>query len=81
MSDLKPSNIHLGDRVKDLYTGFTGRATGRSEYIGGTTRILVEAESVKNAEPVSQWIDEPRLTFAPNGKPAPKLKPAKTSKK
>jgi hypothetical protein len=55
--------VKLGARVTDRISGFTGIATGRSEYLYGCVRILVEPEALHDGKPVeAQWFDEQRLT-------------------
>lgn len=34
--------IKLGDRVKDIYTGFEGVASARTEWLHGCDRITIE---------------------------------------
>lgn len=55
--------IKLGDKVKDLITSFSGLATGRTEFLYGCARILIEPESLsKDGKPVeSAWFDEQRV--------------------
>ena len=52
----------LGQKVRDIITGFEGVATGRCEYITGCNQILV-APRVKDdgTKPDPQWLDEDRL--------------------
>jgi len=54
--------IKLGNRVKDLITGFTGIAVGRTEYLYGCTRIVVEPEDLKDGKLIDAvWFDEQRI--------------------
>ena len=54
--------IKLGDNVRDNISGFSGIATGRSEFLFGCKRILIEPKELKDGIPISgQWIDEQRI--------------------
>ena len=55
--------IRLGSRVKDTYTGFTGVATGRTEYLYGCVRVLIEPTNLDKDGKVQdpQWFDEQRV--------------------
>ena len=61
--------IKLGDRVKDVYTGFVGIADGRSTYLHGCDRITIEPETLdkdnKVREPES--FDETRVELVDPG--------------
>ena len=49
----------LGDRVKDKVSGFTGIVTGRTEYLNGCTRVVVEPEGLHEGKPIdSHYFDE-----------------------
>ena len=56
----------LGEQVRDVVTGFTGRAIGRAEYEFGVSQVLVAGET-KQAAVDSRWIEEERLEPAPPG--------------
>lgn len=52
----------LGKKVKDKATGFIGIVTAEATYLfKPTLSVLVEAESVDNKVPSSDWFDESRL--------------------
>lgn len=54
--------IHLGDTVKDTITGFRGKAVGRTEWLTGCARFIVQPEVDKDGKlPESQTFDEPTL--------------------
>jgi hypothetical protein len=54
--------IKLGSKVKDHYTGFSGIATGRTEWLYGCSRICIECTKLKDGKPIeSQWFDEQRV--------------------
>jgi hypothetical protein len=56
--------INLGQKVKDRITGMEGIATGRSEYLNGCIRILVQPQALKDGVSVeAQWVDEPQLVI------------------
>lgn len=52
--------IQLGDRVRDLITGFEGVVTGRCEYITGCTQVLVAPAAKDGAFVESHWFDVDR---------------------
>jgi hypothetical protein len=62
--------VHLGDRVTDSITGFSGIATGWAEYLYGCVRVQVQAEGVtpEGLPRETVWIDEQRLTLASEAK-------------
>ena len=54
--------IELGKEVKCKITGFEGVAVGRTEWINGCARIVVQPKVDKDGKvPDSQHIDEPQL--------------------
>lgn len=55
--------IKMGDKVKDVISGFEGVATGRAEYLHGCVKILVEPEGLQESgKPIgAEWFDEQRL--------------------
>jgi hypothetical protein len=55
--------VPLGARVKDLISGFTGIATGRTEYLYGCTQICVLPERLgeKGERIEGEWFDEQRV--------------------
>ena len=61
--------IRLGDKVRDNITGFTGVATGRTEYLYGCVRICIEPAELHDGKPVEAlWFDEQRLDAASGAK-------------
>lgn len=61
--------VTLGSKVKDNITGFEGIATGRSEYLYGCVRVLVEPQELRDGKPIeAQWFDEQRLEEKPTAK-------------
>ncbi len=67
--------VKLGDRVKDRISGFKGVVTGRTEYLYGCIRLMVEPEGLHDGKPIdSQWFDEQRCdesSLAAVGGPMP----------
>lgn len=62
--------IKLGSEVKDVYTGFSGVATGRTEYLYGCTRVLVEPRELHEGKPIDgQWFDEQRIELVTESAP------------
>lgn len=54
--------IKLGDRVKDLVTGFEGIVIGRTEWLYGCTTLGVKSSELKDGKPIeSLWFDEQSL--------------------
>jgi len=62
--------IELGQKVKDMVTGFTGITTARVEYGNGCVQFLVVPKmKPKDTEcPKGQYIDVEQLSIV-NGKP------------
>lgn len=54
--------IELGQRVRDKVTGFEGIATGRTVYLAGCVRVVVQPLTLKDGLPQeAQWFDETLL--------------------
>lgn len=60
----------LGHEVKDVISGFTGRATGHVIYVSGCNQVLVAPLYNKKELkwPDSVWIDDQRLTIVSGSK-------------
>lgn len=74
--------IQLGTKVRDLITGMTGIAVGRTEWLYGCSRIAVESIGLKKDGKPSDavWWDEQRVepvTDDPADAPYKKYKPQK----
>jgi len=56
-------SIKLGDKVRDLHSGFTGIATSRVEFLTGCIQYAVQPPHVKKGEsfPDAVYLDECRL--------------------
>ena len=62
MEDPPVARIELGQKVNDTITDMEGTAVGRTEYLNGCIRILVQPRCLKDGVPVDAvWIDEPQL--------------------
>jgi ActR/RegA family two-component response regulator len=59
--------ITLGNRVKDIVTGFEGIATARLEYLNGCVQYCVKPTSKDNAMPEGQYIDIQQLEVVDSG--------------
>jgi len=54
--------ISMGDRVRDIVTGFTGVVIGRTSYINGCEQVLVQPRIDDNGKcPEGLWIDVDRV--------------------
>jgi len=54
--------IQLGDKVRDIVTGFEGIAVAKIEYLNGCIRYEVQPETCKDGKPIdSLWIDIQQL--------------------
>ena len=71
--------IKLGQEVKDRVSGFKGIAVGRTEYLQGCLRVLVQPKLDKDGKLVdSMSFDEPDLVVTGDGVyEPPKTKPKK----
>lgn len=63
--------IKLGDRVRDVYTKFTGIAIGRTQWLTGCDRIGIKPEKLdKDGKPQEvEWFDEPHVELVRALKP------------
>lgn len=68
--------VKLGDKVKDRITGFTGVAIGRTEWLYGCDRIVVQPAVGKDGKMgETATFDEPQLEIIASKKvKVPKLK-------
>lgn len=55
--------IKLGDKVRDIYTGFKGIAMARTSWLHGCDRIGIEPDRLdKDGKTIEyQWFDEQRV--------------------
>lgn len=64
--------INLGDKVRDRITGLTGIAIGRTEWLFGCVRMIVQPQELREGKPIDAVsIDEPQLDLVEAAKPAP----------
>lgn len=57
--------VEQGDLVQDKITSYKGITVGKATYLTGCDQFLVQPACSEDAEdtyPVSQWLDEGRLT-------------------
>ena len=56
-------DIELGDRARDLVSGFTGIVTSKTIYLNGCIRYGLTPEATKDGRPIDAvWFDENELT-------------------
>jgi hypothetical protein len=54
--------LELGIKVRDKVTGYTGIVTGRTEWLYGCRRYVVQSQEMKDGKPIeSQSFDEDAL--------------------
>lgn len=55
--------IKLGSKVRDMISGFTGIATGRSEFLYGCTQVSITPQRLdKDGKRIDvEWFDEQRV--------------------
>lgn len=54
--------INLGDKVKDVVTGFEGVAVAKIEYLNGCRRYEIKPDKLKDGKTIdSEWIDIQQL--------------------
>lgn len=62
--------VKLGNRVRDNITGFSGVATGKTEWLYGCNRICIEPAELHEGKPIeAQWFDEQRVEIITEDKP------------
>jgi hypothetical protein len=60
--------INLGDKVRDVVTGFTGIVTSRTAHINGCIQYGVKSNKLQNGKPVdAEWVDEKQLVVVKAG--------------
>jgi len=58
--------MELGERAKDLVTGFTGTITDKAVYLGGVESLRIEASTLgSDGQPVECWFDPFRVLPLP----------------
>ncbi|GAH03167.1 unnamed protein product [marine sediment metagenome] len=58
----------MGDRVKDIISGFNGIVVTRIEYFNGCKRYSVLAKKLEAGKPIEEWIDEAQLGLVQEAK-------------
>ncbi len=54
--------INLGDRVKDKITGLKGIVIGKTDWLYGCLRLVVQPEESKDGKPADTFnVDEPQV--------------------
>lgn len=54
--------VNLGSKVRDTVTGFEGVAYGRTDFMYGCARIIIESTKLKDGSPIDHhWFDEQRV--------------------
>lgn len=53
--------FELGEVVEDKISGFTGKVTSITKYLGGDVRYGVTAQNLEDGKPNEEWFDESRL--------------------
>ncbi|MDR1347825.1 MAG: hypothetical protein LBJ63_05255 [Prevotellaceae bacterium] len=59
--------IKLGQKVRDMVTGFEGIAIARIEYLNGCIQYCVKPQSQKGEMPESEYIDHQQLEVVGDG--------------
>lgn len=57
-------NSNIGRLGTDNITGFSGRITGRCEYITGCNQLLISPETKEGAYVEPHWFDEQRVAVS-----------------
>jgi len=56
--------MKLGDRVRDVFTGFSGVLVARTEWLNGPIQLTIESTQLYRGKPIGrQTFDEVRLEF------------------
>ncbi len=68
--------VELGQKVKDTLSGVKGTAIGRTEFLYGCVRIMIQPKGEKDGIPFDAFVvDEPQVEVL-DRKAAPKVAPA-----
>ena len=60
--------FELGDKLKDLITGFEGIVIGRTEWITGCNIYGIKSQILKDGLPTeSQWLDDNKIVKVDDG--------------
>jgi len=73
----KKTTIELGDAAKDAISGFSGIVTGKSTYLNGCTRFLLEPRTLKDGSQIDAvWFDVEQLVKLKSGGFRPQVSPS-----
>jgi len=64
--------IKLGEKGKDIVSGFVGIATARTEWLNKCIRIQLTSQKLKDGKPIDDWFDEDQIIRINKGVNAPK---------
>ena len=60
--------IELGNKARDIITGFSGIVTGKATYLSGCDQVCLAPESKQDGSyHDSQWFDEGRIRLVSKG--------------
>ena len=60
--EMKKKTIELGDKVKDVISGFTGIVIAKSEFLHGCIRCGISPQELHDGGTIdTHWFDEPQL--------------------
>ena len=65
--DFNMREIKLGEKVKDIVSGFTGIAIARTEYLNGCIQYTVQSKKGKDNEIKNVDIDEEQIKKVDDG--------------
>lgn len=58
----KKSDVQLGDVAKDRITGLEGVVTGKTEWLNGCVRFLLQPRALHEGKPIEpSWFDEDQV--------------------
>jgi len=63
--------VKLGQKVRDVVTGFEGIATAKVEYINGCVQFGVQPQAAEGKFPDSVYVDHQRLAMISEGPSMP----------
>lgn len=54
----------IGKVVRDKVTGYQGVVTGRTTWLNGCARVIVQSQDLHDGKPIdSQWFDQPQVVL------------------
>lgn len=64
--------VKLGDKAKDIVSGFEGIAVGKTIWLNGCTRVGLQSDILQDGKPIdTQWFDAPQLVVVEADKVTP----------